>query len=394
VVVYDIAEEKEEDAKVKADSICVEQSVEVPPTLIEGTWIERQILGRVEEIYPSPRQDADAWRVRISFPDALVGSEMSQLMNIIFGLSSVQSGVQLVDLEMSPGLANAFQGPRFGIHGVRQLVQVPEGKPLMSTALKPLGRSTEELAQLAYEFARSGALDIIKDDDGLSDQIFSPFEERVVAVAAAIKRGSEEVGKKVLYAPCLNAPAEKILERAKFAKEAGAGAVLMLPGITGFDSMKALADDPSFDLPILCHPSLLSNLGGSNTPKSPVRGFSHSMMYGVLPRLAGADVSIFLNKGGRFNSSQDECDSISEACGQPLGHCRPMMPCPAGGMTLQQEIVDDMLQQYGADQMFLVGGSLYTAGDRNVTENSRVLAQMSGRSLPPLRAPGSVAGSS
>eukprot|EP00971_Amphidinium_carterae_P275736 5471328-Amphidinium_carterae.1 len=91
---------------------------------------------------------------------------MSQLMNIIYGLSSVQAGIQLVDLELSAGLAAAFPGPRFGIQGLRALLEVPEGKPILSTALKPLGRSTSEFAQLAYDFARSGGLDIIKDDDG------------------------------------------------------------------------------------------------------------------------------------------------------------------------------------------------------------------------------------
>jgi len=148
----------------------------------------------------------------------------------------------------------------------------------------------------------------------------------------------------------------------------------MLPGITGFDSMKALADDPEFGLPILCHPSLLSNLGGSNTPASPVRGFSHGMLYGVLPRLSGADVSIFLNVGGRFNTSQEECEAIVDSCVQPLGKCKQVMPCPAGGMPLVQDKVDEMLQVYGSDQMFLVGGALYITGDRNVTQNSRMLA--------------------
>eukprot|EP00976_Prorocentrum_cordatum_P117503 1196317-Prorocentrum_minimum.AAC.1 len=36
--------------------------------------------------------------------------------------------------------------------------------------------------------------------------------------------------------------------------QAGAGAVLMLPGITGFDVMRMLAMDDEFNLPILCHP--------------------------------------------------------------------------------------------------------------------------------------------
>eukprot|EP00971_Amphidinium_carterae_P174742 3463583-Amphidinium_carterae.1 len=61
VVVYDIVAEQEEDARKKAHAVCVEQSVEVPEELVKDTWIGRQILGRIEEIHPSPRQDGDAW---------------------------------------------------------------------------------------------------------------------------------------------------------------------------------------------------------------------------------------------------------------------------------------------------------------------------------------------
>lgn len=44
--------------------------------------------------------------------------------------------------------------------------------------------------------------------------------------------------RKCVYAPCINAPAHLVVERAMFAKQAGCGAVLMIPGITGFDTMR------------------------------------------------------------------------------------------------------------------------------------------------------------
>ena len=75
-----------------------------------------------------------------------------------------------------------------------------------------------------------------------------------------------------------------------------AGAVLMIPGITGFDSMVQLARDDAFALPILAHPALL----GSHVRA----GFSHRVLFGTLCRLAGADASIFPNYGGRFGFSQ------------------------------------------------------------------------------------------
>src|SRR3989475_4861565 len=47
------------------------------------------------------------------------------------------------------------RGPLLGIAGLRELTGA-RGRPLLCTALKPLGRSAPELAQLAYGFARAG----------------------------------------------------------------------------------------------------------------------------------------------------------------------------------------------------------------------------------------------
>jgi ribulose-bisphosphate carboxylase large chain len=34
----------------------------------------------------------------------------------------------------------------------------------------------------------------------------------------------------------------------------------MIPGITGMDTMRELAADPSFGLPIFCHPAMLGSM--------------------------------------------------------------------------------------------------------------------------------------
>ena len=66
----------------------------------------------------------------------------------------------------------------------------------------------------------------------------------VRACAAAVKRANEETGRKCIYAPCINAPAHLVVQRAKFAKAAGAGAVLMIPGITGLDRIRNIKVGP------------------------------------------------------------------------------------------------------------------------------------------------------
>ena len=139
------------------------------------------------------------------------------------------------------------------------------------------------------------------------------------------------------------------------ARDAGAGAVLMIPGITGLDTMRDLAADASFGLPIICHPAMLGAMLGGGS-KQRVGGFSHEVLLGVLPRLAGADATIFPSFGGRFGFSVEECKSLQRGASREMGAFPPIFPSPGGGMTLER--VAAMNEAYGEDLMLLIGGSL------------------------------------
>ena len=73
-------------------------------------------------------------------------------MNVLLGNSSLKPGIRLVSFELSPSLLKIYRGPRFGISGLRKHLNV-ESRPLLCTALKPMGLANTELAELAYQFA-------------------------------------------------------------------------------------------------------------------------------------------------------------------------------------------------------------------------------------------------
>ena len=279
---------------------------------------------------------------------------MTQLVNVVFGNTSMKEGVMVADVRMPPGVLRDYPGPKFGVEGLRRLVGVPEGQVMLMTALKPMGSSTAELARMAYEFAKGG-IDIIKDDHGLADQPYSRYDERIRACAKAVQRANQETGRRCVYAPCVCAPAHLVISRAHAARDAGAGAVLMIPGITGLDTMRELAADTSFGLPIICHPAMLGAMLGGGS-KSRVGGFSHEVLLGVLPRLAGADMTIFPSFGGRFGFSVDECKGILHGSRRAMGTFPEIFPTPGGGMTMER--VAKMVETFGADICLLIGGSL------------------------------------
>jgi ribulose-bisphosphate carboxylase large chain len=89
-------------------------------------------------------------------------------------------------------------------------------------------------------------------------------------------------------------------------------------------------------------------------------GFSHQTLFGQLPRLAGADATIYPNFGGRFAFTRTECQSIVRGTEMPMGPLKAIFPSPGGGMSLDR--VSEMMDAYGRDVVLLIGGGLMTQG--------------------------------
>ena len=349
-------------ARDKANDIGFEQTVELPPDLTPAT-IQATVVGQIVELAEvAPQQQ----RVVIAYPCADAGAELTQFLNVLFGNTSLKPGVRVERFDLPPKMLEKYRGPRYGQAGLRDRLAAPQ-RPLLCTALKPLGYSTRELAALAHQFALGG-IDIIKDDHGLANQTFSPFVDRVRACAEAVQAANAQTGGRSLYLPNITAPYDQLIERAYTAKELGANGVLIAPGLVGFDAMRRIADDDAIGLPVMSHPALLGNF-----TTSPDSGFSHFVLYGQIMRLAGADATIFPSWGGRFSFSQAECLSIVQGTDVPMGTLKPIFPTPAGGMTLQR--VPEMLEVYGRDVIFLMGGGLHRHGP-DLAANSRHFRDM------------------
>ncbi|MEO5373398.1 MAG: RuBisCO large subunit C-terminal-like domain-containing protein [Alphaproteobacteria bacterium] len=361
------------DALARAMDICVEQTVEFPPALVPDA-LRQAVVGGIHSLRPLGLGSTEAV---ISFPVDTVGGELTQFLNVLFGNISLKPGLRVERIDLPPAFLATFRGPRFGGAGLRSLVGAGE-RPLLCTALKPMGLSAGDLADLAYRFALGG-IDLIKDDHGLADQRFAPFDERVVRCAEAVARANNETGYRCLYLPNVSAPADRLVDRARAAKRAGAGGLLVAPGLVGWDGMRLLAEDDDLGLPILCHPALLGSFVAA-----PDSGLSHHVLFGQLPRLAGADASIFPNWGGRFSFSREACRSIAAGAAAAMGPLRPLLPAPGGGMGLDR--IPEMLEDYGNDVILLIGGALHESG-AGIVDSCRRFRELTSecRSFPATR---------
>ncbi len=227
-VVYRIGGTLEE-ARARAMDICLEQTVEFPDDLVPPGPIREHMLGRVESFEPV---GAEVCRAILSFPVEAAGDDLCQLLNVILGNISLKPAIRAESLELAPSQGRVFRGPRFGRAGLRELTGVVD-RPLLATALKPMGLGPADLAELAYRFALGG-IDLIKDDHGLTNQTFCPFDQRVGRCAEAVDRANRETGLRCFYVPNVTAGPVEVFRRARLAEDAGRKPCCSPPGCAGW----------------------------------------------------------------------------------------------------------------------------------------------------------------
>ncbi len=329
-------------ARSTAERICFDQTIEAERDLLPPS-LESTIVGRLENLEATA---GGRYRATIHFRGDLLSGECSDVLNVLFGMSSLRGDVTLRSFGMTNGLFSSWPGPRFGIDGLRQRVGISH-RPLLCAVLKPLGRTPQELAELAVRFVEGG-VDLIKDDQSLVDQRWSRFEERVSRCGEAIVQASTRRGRPCLYFAHVSGSMDTMRQRAMQAKRLGASGLLVAPGLTGFDALRVLRSDDEISLPIASHPSMLGTLVDRERS-----GLASPIVYGLLPRLVGSDLSIYPAFGSDYPMSQSDCVLIAAHCRQSWGCLCSMMPA-VGGRIGPERLVE-LGAALGRDMVFIVG---------------------------------------
>jgi ribulose-bisphosphate carboxylase large chain len=344
----------------RAHALAVEQSVEVPVAAIDDETVLSEIVGRVLGIN---ELGSGLFEVRIALAAETVGDDAGQLINMLFGNSSIHDDVVLHDVELPSGFVCKFGGPHHGLNELRRRANAGT-RALTCSALKPQGVPVAKLADLARRFAQGG-IDYIKDDHGLADQAYSPFAARVEAIAASLRKLAEG-GRTARYVPSLCGDLDGMRRQLAIAQQAGIDTVMVAPMIMGFSNFQRLVrENPT--IAFMAHPTM----AGAARIAPP-------LLIGKLFRLLGADAVIFPNHGGRFGYSPETCRKLAHAALHDWDGLRASVPVPAGGMT--PERVPEMLDFYGADIMLLIGGGLLAARERLTEETAAFVAAVHGHS--------------
>jgi len=345
-VTYALQIEKGINAFKVAEGICLEQTVEVDRVLATDPFISESVVGQIAELEPV---DRGHYRLKVHYNWDITAGNIPQFLNVLYGNISMKPNIRVVDFK---GDHPMFPGPNHGISGLRSHFREPL-QPLLCCALKPMGHDAKTLADMAYKMAKGG-LHMIKDDHGLNDQPFCPFEERVERVAEAVEKANAETGGRCMYLPNFGPSREQYESHLGLIKSLGLQGVLVSPFLVGLDSFRHLAQHE--DLVLMAHPAFSGSMILHDS-----HGLDPGLLLGKLFRMLGADASIYCNIGGRFPFELQTCKDINHQLRQAHPRIKPAFPVPAGGMSLSN--IPQMKQFYGNDLIFLIGGAVLKCED-------------------------------
>lgn len=273
---------------------------------------------------------------------------LSSVAGNVFGLKALKN-LRLLDIEFPEHLLNSFNGPAFGISGIRKLVKIPK-RPLVGTIIKPkLGLVTKDHAKVAYN-AWFGGCDIVKDDENLSSQVFNPFEERLTQTLESRDKAQEETNERKIYMINITGETQTMLKRAQMVIDQG-GEYVMVDILTcGWSALQTLRKQ-DFKLVIHAH-----RAGHAAFTKNPLHGIAMKSI-ATVARIIGVDQLHVGTVVGKMSETKEEVIENISACKSDLGLLKPVLPVASGG--LHPRLVPTLIETFGNDFVIQAGGGIH-----------------------------------
>lgn len=341
-----------------------------------GTWAGVAAIqyDHVQEVaakvYSIEQHGSDAW-IKIAYPqDHFEHDNMAQILASIagnvFGMKAVD-GLRLQDIRWPKAIVKKYPGPQFGIKGIRKIFDAQK-RPLMLSVPKPkVGMTTAEHADIGYQIW-SGGLDLLKDDENLSNQKFNPFERRVKASLKLRNKAEKITGEKKSYLiNVTSGSTEEMIRRAKFVAKEG-GEYVMVDVITsGWTAVRSLRNACD-DLGLAMHAHRAMH--GAFT-RDQGHGFS-MVAVSEIARLEGLDQLHVGTKIGKLVSPEEEVLELQDKLTLPVTKANPkhhyfeqdwygkksVFPVSSGG--LHPGLIPEIMQIFGTtDVMLQIGGGIH-----------------------------------
>ena len=283
---------------------------------------------------------------------------LSALAGNIFSMKAIDK-LRLEDLSLSTKYINSFQGPKFGINGVRKIIGI-KNRPIIGSIIKPkVGLTAKQHAKLAFDIWTNG-IDIVKDDENLTSMSFNKFEVRVKEVMKIKRRAEKETSQKKTHVFNITAPMDLMLARAKLVKKHGGKCIMVDLVSVGLDNVQVLR---KLDLGMIIHGH---RAGHSMFSRNSQHGMT-MLVLAKLARLAGIDQLHTGTVVGKMDGSKEDVININQSLREDAGinrvlredwgKIKPTLPIASGG--LHPGLVKKLIQILGPDIIINFGGGLH-----------------------------------
>ena len=350
-----------------------------------GTWekieedteeVRQALSSKMVGYHEIPTDDphTKAAVVQLAFPIRAWGDNVPMMLLAIAGnCFAFSKNLMLTDLFIGKNLLAKFQGPKFGVDGIRELTGVTD-RPLSLHIIKPKMGMTPEQTANQVRLTAAGGADLCKDDEMLADAYNSTAEQRIPAVMGEINRAADKTGKKMIYFCSITDEPAKMRDKAKRAIELGANGLLVTYS-AGLGALRELTSDPDINVPILLHAShMIAMMKQIAWP-----------VLAKLCRLCGADLMLTPTFWSSIPMvSMEEGLRTSFVKLAPWGHIKRTFPMPCAGVY--PGLAEVLIGEYGTDIIIPAGGGMlghpdgYTAGAQ--AWQQAIAAVMAGVPLP------------
>jgi len=292
-----------------------------------------------------------AAEIVVEFPMENVGTDIATLQTTVAG-NLFELGelfaCQLRRLELPDEFVAAHPGPAYGVEGTRKLIGGAAGV-LVGTIIKPnVGLREEEFRTAVRDLAR-GSIDLIKDDELMTDPAYLPLETRVRIATEEIHAAEQHTGHPTMYAFNITGDLEGLKRRHDLVVEAGGGCVMLNVPVMGLPALRWLR---SFsEVPIHGH-----RAGLAASMRHPGLGVAYQP-WQQLARLAGADHLHVSGLGSKFYEEDEQVAANIRALQTPLGTTIDPLPTLSSGQNVHTPALT--FSAVGStDLLMLAGGGI------------------------------------
>ena len=266
-----------------------------------------------------------ACRVKIAYPYRNFGTKIPNMLTAICGEGVFHApdicAIRLTDIRFPDSFLKDFQGPQFGVEGIREMLEVYD-RPIFIGIIKPnIGLPPAEFGEIAYQ-AWLGGVDVAKDDEQIGNVGWSTLEERTKILGNLRKKAEDASGKQKMYLANITDRVDQLLDNLKTAERNGANAVLVNSMPVGFSALRMLREHAS--VPIISHFPLYTALS-----QLPFHGIRECVFTKII-RLCGADGLVYPGFDPRMKTPEEEVLASVRVCKTILGNLKPILPIPAG----------------------------------------------------------------